>query len=400
MANLSTLSSQDFLKKASAVAAHYGFIALDSLEKGEPGPKRSDAEFPEISEAVRKDPFGNVAASLLAHCSAKNFMTIKRKEPTLIYYAAAPGKRAAGTATKQRSVKFGLAVLGCPKSIGEALIIKTSLAILEELGVQNSTVYVNSVGDRDSAARFGRELTNYLKRHIEELTPAMQQALKRDPFEALEALMESSIPLRDSLPRPLHFLSEVSRRHLREVLEFLELDGISYSIEDQLVGHRDCYTQTLFEIRHPHGEAGEHRTLVRGGRCDELARKNFRSNVPVVGAVFEHEPGKKMEAPPQKAKVRAPKFFLVQLGFSAKLLSLSVLESLRKAHIPVHQTINNDSLSEQLEAAKFTKTPYLLIMGQREVLDKTVIVRNAHSQAQEIVPLQILTDYLKTSLKI
>jgi len=398
MTTLSTLSTRDFLKKASLVAEHYGFIPLEALEAADAHPnKRADAELPEITEAIRKDPFGSIAVSLLEHCTAKNLIASRRKEPTLIYYAA---QRKRGTATAaQHPVKFGLAVLGCSKSIGEALIIKTSLAILEDLGINGSTVYLNSVGDRDSAARFARELTTYLRRHIDDLPPQCQQALKRDAFEALEILTEKELPLCETLPRPLHFLSEVSRRHLREVLEFLELDGVSYAIEDKLVGHRDCYSQTLFEIRKPGEGDGKSETLVRGGRCDELVRKSFRSTIPVVGAVFEHDPGKKPDAP-AKNRPKAPKFFLVQLGFSAKLLSLTILESLRKARIPVHQTINNDSLRDQLEAAKTTKAPYLIIMGQREVLDKTVIVRNVHSQAQEVVPIGVLTDYLKTSLRI
>lgn len=395
MTNPSTLSTQDFLKKASAVAAHYGFSPIQALvAKRSSSGKQADANLPRIPEAIRRDPFGNLAASLLTTYELHNLSAARRKEPTLVYHIVSNKAPRGG----KRSVQFGLAALGCSKSIGDALIIKASLAILEELGIKNTTVYVNSVGDRDSAARFGRELTAHLRRNLNDLPAPCQQALKVGPFEALEALMEKQLPILETLPRPLHFLSEVSRRHLREVLEFLELDNVPYAIEDRLMGHRECYSQTLFEIRHmPEGSTTE-RTLVRGGRCEELARKNFKTTIPMVGAAFEHRQG---SAPvPPKVRVRQPKFFLVQLGQSAKLMSLSVLESLRKAHIPVHQAVVGDNLRDQLEAARKGKIPYLIIMGQREVLDRTVIVRNTNSQAQEVVPLQTLPDYLKTSLKI
>lgn len=396
MANASSLTG-DFLKKASTVASHYGFAPLSSLMAAPiTEPKRTRPELPDLPETVRRDPFGSHVASILEHY-AKTSAGARKKEPTLVYHATL--HRRAGGREGKRTARFGLAVLGCPKSIGEALIIKTSLAILEELGVKNATVHVNSVGDRDSAARFARELTVYLRRHLQDLSPACQQALKRDPFEALESIMDKSLPLCETMPRPLHFLTESSRRHLREVLEFLELEGVPYAIEDKLIGHRDCYSQTLFEIRRPLEEPESMQTLVRGGRCDELAKKNFRSSVPVVGAVFEHSTGAAASLP-AKLRSRQPKFFLIQLGFSAKLLSLSVLESLRKAHISVHQTINNDSLRDQLEVAQKTNAPYLIIMGQREAIDRTVIVRNVNSQAQEIVPISILSDYLKTSLRI
>lgn len=397
MSNPPSVGTPDFLKKASSVASHYGFSPLELYVTKRSSKKTPGNEMPALSDAVIKDSFGNIASVVLEHCVNGNLAGSCKREPLLVYHIA-PVRRLSGVRGTKRSLRFGLAVLGCSKSIGEALTIKTSLAILEDLGVRNVSVHINSLGDRDSAARFARELTAHLRRNIHDLPPLCLQALKRDPFEALEFIMENALPLKDMLPRPLHFLSEVSRRHLREVLEFLELDGIPYNIEDQLLGHRDCYSQTLFEIRQA-GEDGTSRTLVRGGRCDELSKRIFRTSVPLVGAVFEHEQGPTLPTP-SKSKQRQPKFFLVQLGFSAKLLSLSVLESLRKAHISVHQSINNDSLREQLEFARTRGAPYLIIMGQREVLDKTVIIRNVHSQAQEIVPLLHLSDHLKTSMRI
>lgn len=396
MTNPPTLSTQNFLKKASAVATHYGFSPVEMLMTERPTTKNIEVDLPQVPESVRKDPFGNLAASLLTTYALHNLSAARRKETTLIYHIAY-SKGASGQNGKS-SVQFGLAALGCSKSIGEALIIKTSLAILGELGVKNTTVYLNSVGDRDSVARFGRELSAYLRRHMNDLSQDCQQALKRDPFEALELLAAEPTPFLETLPRPLHFLSETSRRHLREVLEFLELDNISYAIEDKLIGHRDCYSQTLFEIREKNSDGTGEKTFVRGGRFDELARKSFRSNIPMVGAAFEHRLGS--AALPAKIRLRRAKFFLVQVGHSAKLLSLSVLESLRKAHIPVNQSVGGDSLSDQLEAARACKSRYLLIMGQREVLDKTVIVRNMNSQAQQVVPILTLPDYLKETLKI
>lgn len=395
MSLLSSLSVNDFLRKASHVASHYGFKPLETITRDTLSLKKVGADLPPISEIIKRDPFGSIAAQLLERCVSCNAINARKREPRLIYHVTLP--RGSGRSGR-KSVKFGIAVIGCNKSIGEALVIKTSLSILEDVGIKNATVYINSVGDRDSMARYARELSTHLRRHVNELPPTCQQAMKRDPLEALEEILGLSLPILESLPRPLHYLSEVSRRHLREVLEFMELDNIPYNIEDYLLGPRDCYTQTLFEIRHPES-AGGYKTIVRGGRCDELSRKNFRTSLPIVGAVFEHEM-RDTSFLKNAMRLRQPKFFLVQLGFNAKLLSLSVLESLRKAHIPVSQAIDNDSLRDQLEFARVQRTPYLIILGQREAIDKTAIVRNVTSQAQEIVPIGILSSYLKNSLRI
>lgn len=380
---MTPLSSSDFLKRAEYIASYYGFEPLATLR-----PATNPKHKVEIPEALTKDPLGMLAASVAKRCvtcenpSTKHFF-LYHTEP-----AQQLGKVKSGTL-------FSLSAVGSPKSISESLIIKTALAILEDIGIPKATVHINSIGDRDSNARFVRELTSTLRKTIDKLSPPCQQALKRDPFEALQILLSEENSLKEQLPRPLHFLSEGSRRHLREVIEFLEYNGIPYVIEDYLIGNRDLYSQTLFEIRGTIGNVPH--TLVRGGRLDELSRRNFRINLPLVSALFSLK-GKSAVKPSPRSK--APKFFIVQLGFSAKLLALSLIERLRKAHVPIRGSLEHDSLKDQLDKARLSGASYLIIMGQREVIDKTAIIRNMESQAQMIVPVDTLPLHLKKSLSI
>lgn len=378
---MTPLALSDFLKRASTVASYYGFEPLTSL-KASVVPKHKF----DVPDTLLKDPLCELAAQVAKRCITCEGGTTRH---LFLYHA-----QAARTQGKVRNpATFSLSAVGSQKSISEALILKTSLAILQDLGVEKTTVHINSIGDRDSNARFARELTLNLRKTIDKLSPPCREALKRDPFEALELILAENNPLRDNLPRPIHFLSEGSRKHLREIVEFLEYSGIPYVIEDHLVGNRDLYSQTLFEIRDE--DEGIPRTIVRGGRFDELSKRNLRVTLPLVSALFSFRGKSSFKAP---TRARVPRFFLIQLGFSAKLLALSLLENLRKARIPIRGSFEHDSLKEQLERARGSGASYLIIMGQREVLDKTAIVRHIDSQAQMIVPIGALAGYLKKDL--
>ena len=103
-------------------------------------------------------------------------------------------------------------------------------------------------------------------------------------------------------------------------------------------------------------------------------------------------PGVKAPAP---RIMKKPKIYFIQIGFEAKLKSLSVIEVLRKAHIPIIQSLSKDSLSAQLAIAEKTAVPYVIIFGQKEAMDQTLIVRNMENRSQETVKLAKLSEYIK-----
>jgi histidyl-tRNA synthetase len=296
----------------------------------------------------------------------------------------------------ETNVRFTLSVLGIEKSVAEALVLKSALAILKETG-REGCVHINSVGDRDSIQRFSRELSSYLRKHVAEIPIPAREALKRDVFEALELLLAKEDPIAENAPRPMQFLTDASRRHLKDVLEFLEVSEIPYEINDRMIGNREFTSQTLFEIYEHNGSAKhEEPPVARGGRCEEFPRRIFKTNFPTVSIVLEEREKRARMEIFKPIRARHPKIYFIQLGDRAKLQSLSIIEQLRTAHIPILQNIGSDSLTLQLEDAQNRSVPFTLIMGQREVLDRTVIVRDMSTHAQETIAVDSLPLYLKS----
>jgi len=372
------------LKRAVLVAEHYGFLPLESVMP-EFGTKKL-SKIPQHTQFLSS--FDTKLASLIRSYIEHGHTRLT--EPTLFYQNSIDPKN-------PDKVLFGLHVLGTSHSIAEAVLIKTALATLDDLGVTEHRVYVNSIGDRDSVARFIKELTDYLRKNMNDMPTASRHAMKKDVFDAYSSLLEKQHQLCESAPSTVEFLTEASRGHLREILEHLEATQVDYELDPSIIGHHDCYSKTLFEIRHKMQDKDEAPTLLaRGGRYDELSRKAFRQSVPGVGIVFEFE--KKGRVPKKIAtgKKQKQKFYFIQLGAKARLRSLIILEMLRKAHIQIYQSIGKDQLSAQLELAEELDIPYCIIMGHKEALEDTVIVRHLDSRSQSIVSVEDLPQYLKT----
>ncbi len=299
--------------------------------------------------------------------------------------------------------QFGFEILGTGKSIADAIVIRTIIDALEEIGLTNLCVEINSIGDAESRAAYLRALTNYYKKNAEHICPVCKQRLKTNPLRVLDCKDERCQPIKASAPESLNHLSAAAKKHFKEVLEYLDSANIVYKIDHTLVRGLDYYSHTVFEIKATPPTEGEEDaptplTIAGGGRYDGLAKiLGSKKPIPAVGAAIGIDRILNTEGikAPKPRIMKKPKVYFIQLGFEAKLKSLSVIEMLRKAHVPIMQSLSKDGLGAQLGAAERLGVPYAIIFGQKEAMDGTVIVRNMDNHSQETVSLEELPSYLK-----
>lgn len=295
--------------------------------------------------------------------------------------------------------QFDLDCLGNDKSIMDALVIKAGMSILEEAGAEDLTIDINSIGDKECRGAYIKELTGYYRKHISSLPAVDRERLKTNPLRILDSKEEKTIELNAGAPDSVSFLCASCKKHFKEVLEFLEEMGINYNINKNLVRGLSYYTRTVFEIIETGGgEDGAPLTLGGGGRYDYLARQiGNKRDVPAVGISIGVD---RIIASPWYKKLsprilKKPKIYFIQLGSEAKLKSLNIIEILRKAHIPIAQSLSRDSLGSQLAIAEKLAIPYAIIFGVKEALENSVIVRNMGNRSQDTVKLTKLLEYLK-----
>lgn len=295
--------------------------------------------------------------------------------------------------------QFDADILGSDKAIMDALAIKTAMTILEEAGATNLSVDINSIGDKECRNTYIRELTNYYKKYMANLPPVDRERLKTNPLRILDSKEEKTKEINQNAPDAVAYLCHDCKKHFKEVLEYLEGMGIPYTINKLLVRGLSYYTRTVFEIIQPEAdENGNALTIASGGRYDYLAKQlGSKKDVPAVGMSIGVD---RIVGSPWYKKltpriIKKPKMYFIQLGTDAKLQSLNVIEILRKAHIPIAQSLSKDSLSQQLAIAEKLEIPHALIFGQKEALEKSVIVRDMRTRSQETIKLDKLLEYVK-----
>lgn len=324
-------------------------------------------------------------------------------QPVMLYYYGPFFRHENPQHGRLRELRqFGLEILGTPKSIADALMIRAMTLILDEAGFKNLSVEINSIGDKDCRSGYMRELTNYYKKHIAELCPACKERIKTNPLRLLDCKDERCQIVKTAAPTPIDSLCNDCRHHFKEVIEYLEEMGVSYRINKNLVRGLDYYTRTVFEIIEldPNAEEGAATplSLGGGGRYDLLAKSlGSKKDVPAIGGAIGVD--RVIMSPSHKPLnpriLKKPKVYFIQLGNEAKLKSFGIIETLRKAHIPIAQSLSKDGLAQQLAIAERSGAPYTIIFGQKEALDNTVIARNMETRSQETVKLADLPDFVK-----
>jgi len=294
--------------------------------------------------------------------------------------------------------QFDLDSLGSDKSIMDALVIKAGMSILEEAGASNLTIDINSIGDKECRGGYIKELVNYYKKHLSSLPSIDRERLKTNPLRILDSKEEKTKEINEQAPDAISFLCASCKKHFKEVLEYLGEMNIVYNINKNLVRGLSYYTRTVFEIYTESVEGGLPTQVASGGRYDYLARQiGSKRDVPAVG--FSMGVDRVVEAPWYKKLspriIKKPKIYFIQLGAEAKLRSLNIIEILRKAHVPIAQSLSRDSLGSQLAIAEKLAIPYAIIFGVKEALDNSVIVRDMASRSQDTVKISKLLDYLK-----
>jgi histidyl-tRNA synthetase len=291
-----------------------------------------------------------------------------------------------------------LDIIGSGKPIAEAIVIKTAMEILSEEGFKDLYVDINSIGDKESVGRFTRELGAYLRKNAGELHSACREKLKYDPLEALNCEHQKCSAVLENAPKSLSYLNENGRQHFMEVLEFIESAGVPYRVDDQLIINHKIAQHTVFEIRSLNNEtetAGA--PLGAGLRYNAFGKRAAGlRDVPAIGATLVYKSKSRNK---KNLVFKKPKICFVQIGFEAKLLGLKVIETLRRFKIPLYHTLSRDKLSAQINTAENMKIPYALIIGQKEAVEKSVIIRNMSNRSQQTIKIEELPAYLK-KLKI
>lgn len=298
-----------------------------------------------------------------------------------------------GMARKTGGTVIAFAVSGARQSIAHAIVVKTALSVAELSGYSNLSVSISSVGDAESRKRFARELGNFFRKNHEALAPEALQLAGTNPEAVYRTLVEKNDPLIARAPRSIDYLSETSRKNMLSILSLFESAGIPYNLDARLIAEPNVHSEILFAIDGT-DKRGNKIRIASGGRYDEHVRHERGKSESAVAISIEVP--ERIDAETHEDE---PACFVVHVGDAAKLRAFSVLEALWRAHVAVGQALMSENLREQMQKGTDSKAKLLAIIGQREALDNTVIVRSTTTQIQVTLPMDKLSAYVSRNRK-
>lgn len=303
--------------------------------------------------------------------------------------------------------QLDIEVIGEKSAVKDAQLIQIFYNIIKELKIKNVIVEINSIGDSQCRPYYKKLLTNYLKSRDHSLCGDCRRRMKENPLRFLDCKEEKCQPVKAQAPQILDHLCEECRNHFKEVLEFLDEIEVPYRLNPYLVRGLDYYTKTVFEIFQEQENKTENDSpiaLVGGGRYDGLAKLLGGKDTPacggamgverVIGLLKVEDQKKQKEEPEIEEEI-----FLAQLGDLAKRKSLKLLEDFRKARIGIAESFGRDSLKAQLGKANNMKAKFTLILGQKEALEGTVIVKDMASGKQETIKMEKAVEEVRKKIR-
>ncbi|MDP3985982.1 MAG: histidine--tRNA ligase [Candidatus Veblenbacteria bacterium] len=292
--------------------------------------------------------------------------------------------------------QFDFEILGEASPTADCQLIVVAAALFESLHLP-VTVQINSVGCPNCRPAYRTVLQDYYRTKRSVLCEDCKRRLQRNPLRLLDCKEEADQALARQAPQLVDFLCEPCHTHFVRLLEYLDEVELAYQLNPYLVRGLDYYTRTVFEVWGP--EEGKS-ALAAGGRYDNLIAELGGVPTPAVGFAGG------VERVVSELKARQvgiplpppPDLFLACLGETARKKAIRLFEDLRRQGIRVAESFTKDGLKSQLEIANRLKVKFTLVMGQKELTDGTIIVRDMENGIQEIVDQQKVVEEVQKRL--
>lgn len=299
--------------------------------------------------------------------------------------------------------QFDLEIFGEESSIADFLLMFTGYNFFSELQI-NVQLQVNSIGCKECRKEYLKKLVAYYKERGKrsKLCGDCKKRLVKNPLRLLDCKEEDCSSLAEDAPPIVDYLCEDCQKSFTRVLEYLDGMDIPYNLNPSLARGLDYYNGTVFEFWPVENEqALSNFSLGGGGRYDGLVEHMGGRPTPACGFAvgIERTVMKVKEQRIPLKKDNKDLIFLAQLGDNARRKAFVLFEELRKAGFKVKEAFTKDSLKDQLEEANRLEVKLALILGQKEVNDNTILLRDMESGNQETIDYKKVKVDLERRLK-
>ena len=291
--------------------------------------------------------------------------------------------------------QYGIEAIGSPHPEQDAEVITIAYELLVELGIKDITLKLNSIGSSECRNEYRQALKDFLQPHLDKLSETSRKRFDSNPMRILDTKIDFEIVLLQDAPTITSFLTLDDANHFDEVQIYLEALDVPFTLDTTLVRGLDYYNRTTFEIIS--SKLGAQDALCGGGRYDKLAETLGGKQTPAVGFAAGLERIMiAMDEVDTDQKIQADKIYLIGLGDAVRPTMLKILGEARKAGLIMEFDSLRRSIKSQMREANKIGASLAIIIGDKELKDKSVQIKDLKNGQQESIPIDSIISYIKS----
>ena len=307
--------------------------------------------------------------------------------PCKMYYLNAPIFRyeAPQNGRLREHHQFGLECFGARDASADAELILLAHKLLSTLGVKNLSVNINSIGCPHCRPKYHAMLKEYLADRVGEMCDTCKTRFERNPLRVLDCKEKHCQELVADAPSMLDVLCDECSEHFAQLQQYLAATGIPYQVDSRIVRGLDYYTKTVFELITTTDKGNL--TVCGGGRYDNLVQQLGGPSMHAVGFGMGIE-RVLMLLDSEGIEIPKPDQYDVFVTFMGenKVAAFTLVQQLRQAGICADMDHTGRSLKAQFKYANKTGAPLCITLGDDEVANGVVKIKNMNTREERTVP--------------
>ena len=297
--------------------------------------------------------------------------------------------------------QFGVEAIGSSSPLMDVEVILFAATTLKALGLKGVKVKINSIGDEESRANYRVALVEYFSKYTDELCGDCKNRLEKNPLRILDCKVDNKKEFFANAPKINDYLNEASKAHFEKVIEALKEVGVAYEIDYNLVRGLDYYCHTVFEVEADIEGFGAQNVLGGGGRYDKLVGDLEGPQTPCVGMAFGMD--RLLLAMESEGLLRENNdyihLYIIALGDRARLTTERLLYTIRMGGLVCEADYLNKGIKGQFKQADKFNAKFTAILGDDELDNFVINVKNNETDEQVTIPLNDLYTYVLSSIQ-
>ncbi|RRD95276.1 histidine--tRNA ligase [Clostridiales bacterium COT073_COT-073] len=283
--------------------------------------------------------------------------------------------------------QFGIELLGSDHPLADAEVIALGYRLLQRVGLKKVILHLNSLGGKESASSYKKELLHFLHGVSGELCPTCRERMEKNPLRVLDCKIDTCKAVVKDAPVMVDYLVEEDAKHFEQVKELLRAMEVPFEVDPWIVRGLDYYTGTVFEF--VSSDIGAQSTICGGGRYNNLVEEIGGSPTPAVGFGVGIERllmTIEAELKPEE-EVPSCDLFIGYMGEAAMKTAVKLVSDFREKHIKAVMDLNAKSVKAQMKYANKVGARFSVVLGENEITTGQIKLKNMETGEEKELAL-------------